>query len=1230
VVGGGDAATCATQSTQLSLLDGKYTLGWKIEDPTAADLRDQPDMRSTIEVTMTINERMDEPGFIGVGWRKQKMKGAEIWFCTVNEHLLGSEEYAASCNGASDKVNSKAKLFSCCVCEGGLHIQPVCSDSFYDLTVVDWCLTPGSTMVSVTAPICNINDDHSDGKDCFRTTSKENGEMDFIVAYNENNYMIRKGHGYQKRTSSAVDLSKGKQTQSETGTADEGLVATHAMFMLCAWMIFAPGAVFIARYMKTRQWRLVWHVSLMGIVGSLMLPLLIGIEASVGATDKTQEHSFVGLILCGVYFFMVFAGRVRYLKLQGKKVGRKTYLLSFLLHKYGGAVMVLLAWWNCYTGLVRIGPEDSYFQVFLLSSFPLGYNLEIFGFIQQYVFFPYLGTVCFAFVVAEARRYRLSSSSHASKLQGILEGTNTIWEDDADKFLEKMSMDSFMEATKLGTILCIVDGYVLDITSFVENHPGGQHLLRYAAGSDITEEFVGKRDVDGMRHTHSQSAVQLMKTFVKAILVDEDNHKLSFAKGHSRTMANSLGGGGFRRMSLMETIARGPKSMRSAGASVFRRGRVVGLKYLTPDIDINHTSKPVILLQLALPKTRNDLRVQKLISLPSCAFTFRGIDRNKTAVDRQYTPVSIHHDYTNKNRMDDEEEIFDFVISLVPGGKMTKILLDARVGNVLLAQGPTINQETVTKFHTGGWRSVVMIAAGTGVSTMLQVIDYYIMKLSTEFNKMTSELETEVPNMYLMWIVKGPEYNYAETIALDARVDKSQGKFKYIVIYTTSSGKRPSFAAVEKNRPNQWSFKQLMDKTNPKKLGYRKHKKVKREVLDAAWKSKKQLTQKKKQDCEVSEDFSIENEITEAVWSGENVKAWHRSYNKMLLEELLLSIPKTDVALQRSPKQGLPRKEKDSFDSSDDNKLFEVLYDDEEQFSSGSHSDSRSDDFRPGSDSYTGSASYLSGSYGFLSRITEITDDSLSVKSDNYSKGKNSKVPGRISLSEKEENGTVSTERSGSSPESSPPADLESDIMTSWRPPNEQDRSPWMGSMGIDAAKHATYASDYVSFDHKQLKSGFTTASNGTVSSRNPPPPKPKHSHRIPPRLGSPPPEPKSSTVPYARNIPLSQNKSARTNRASANNIISERQERPSLEDRTPSKTLKTQTDSRKLLSKQETTLEEMLNQHELNEVEYRDRRMIIAISGAPMFEYKTRVNLGELGFPSENMVTFHASAQQL
>jgi len=1358
---GQDAATCGASATQLSLINGKFSLGWQIDVPTAADLRDQPDMKSTIEVSMIFNERMNNPGFLGVGWRSQEMKGAEIWFCTANADVFATETFPEVCDANSNKVNLEKKLFSCCIADGGLHVQPVCSSPdaavYYELTIVDWCLTPGTSRLVVTAPVCDDNAQFDNGKvNCFRTTSKANGDMDFIVAYNPNRIG---NHGYQMRTAAAVDLSAGVMTQVESETADVGLIATHAIFMLFGWMVLAPMAIFIVRYMKTKEWRLVAHVSLMGITGSMMVPLLIGVEASVGATDKTQEHSFVGLSLLGVYFIMVFAGRVRYHKLQGKKVGRKTYFVSKIMHKYGGVVFLLLAWWNCYTGLVRIGPEDSYFQILLLSTYSMGYNLDIFGFIQQYIYFPYLGVVCLIFIVAEARLYRLNSSSHVSKLQGILEGTNTIWEDDADKFLEKMTMDSFMEATKLGTMLCIVDGYVLDITSFVENHPGGQHLLRYAAGSDITEEFVGKRDVDGMRHVHSHSAVQLMKTFVKAVLVDNNDQKLSFTKGASsrQALSNSVNGNGFRRMSLMETIARVPKTRR--GASVFRRGRVVGLRYLTPDIEITHTAKPVILLQVALPKTRNDLHVQKLISLPSCAFTFRGIDKYNAAVDRQYTPVKINNDFVSRNKDDDtDEEVFDFVISLVPGGKMTKIFLDMRVGKVLLAQGPTVNQETVTTFRTGGWSSVVMIAAGTGVSPMLQVIDYYIGKLSAEFKGLESTMDTEVPNLYLMWIVKGPKYNYAETLALDSRVERSNGKFKYMVIYSTSHGKKE---AIEKPRHllhHQWTFKELLDKTKPKAaglFGFKKPQKVKRSVVDAAWKSKATKQWKSKstkqsvgkaasawisksgksatiikddQQTDRTSEFSIQNGISPATWTGDKVQTCYRSYNKMLLEELLRSIPKTGAAgqtLWKSDRSAMPSiiegpgEDADSDDKDissndqDDRSSFDAdsscgqnsSYDEGSRSSNGDNSPS-TDSFKDEdsvsqgsrSDSSFSSSGPRSGLDIIPYPLEDIPEGSMETSlgtgespfSQDYvslTEKEETGSPDSVSLAEKEETGTVSTERSGSSPEFNPQADLESSLLTSWAPPKQRDRSSWMPPTGLDAAKNASYESDYVSFDHKQLKKGFSTTPSGTLILRNPtlkpkqthpipprlggPPPEPKPSHPIPPRLGSPPPErnpsrpisppvPKSISAPsnemsssppkasknpakvqFARNIPLSQNKPARSSKParvsspdntphSPKNSVVENQERPSLDDRTASKMLKTTHADPLTLSGSENSVEAMLNQLEINEEEFRDRKILVAISGAPMFEYKTRVNLSDLGFPKENMVTFHASAQQL
>ena len=95
--------------------------------------------------------------------------------------------------------------------------------------------------------------------------------------------------------------------------------------------------------MKTRKWHLTVHISVMGFVGSLMIPLVIGVEASVGATDKIGDHSLTGLILLCWFFLMVFAGRIRYLMLSGHKVGRRRAFLSkVIIYKNGKILWSLL------------------------------------------------------------------------------------------------------------------------------------------------------------------------------------------------------------------------------------------------------------------------------------------------------------------------------------------------------------------------------------------------------------------------------------------------------------------------------------------------------------------------------------------------------------------------------------------------------------------------------------------------------------------------------------------------------------------------------------------------------------------------------------------------------------------------------------------------------------------------------------------------------------------------
>lgn len=250
--------------------------------------------------------------------------------------------------------------------------------------------------------------------------------------------------------------------------------------------------------------------------------------------------------------------------------------------------------------LVRIGPEDSQFQIVFLSTYTMGYDMPIFGKIRQYVYGPYIAFVCLCFIVAELKRHHRGDAAKAMKSGGSL------WCDDGNN-LEPMTMETFLDVSRLGKALCLVDGRILDITDFIDNHPGGPDLLRYVKGSDITGELLGERDVDGLRHVHSKGAMSLLKRYVIAKLVGES--KLQ----HRGSMTSS------------ELISTTPRVCSTS--PVFRRGKVMDVKFLTPRMEVGEESKPVVLVRLALPRTNSKSRdVKQITSIPGCTFTFRGLD----------------------------------------------------------------------------------------------------------------------------------------------------------------------------------------------------------------------------------------------------------------------------------------------------------------------------------------------------------------------------------------------------------------------------------------------------------------------------------------------------------------------------------------------------------------------------------------------------------------------------
>jgi cytochrome b involved in lipid metabolism len=76
-----------------------------------------------------------------------------------------------------------------------------------------------------------------------------------------------------------------------------------------------------------------------------------------------------------------------------------------------------------------------------------------------------------------------------------------------------MSLRQFAEAVSDGEQLVLLDDLVLNVGSYMDNHPGGRFLLSHNIGRDISKFFYGGYAMDGnlvkgqaLANTHSKIA----------------------------------------------------------------------------------------------------------------------------------------------------------------------------------------------------------------------------------------------------------------------------------------------------------------------------------------------------------------------------------------------------------------------------------------------------------------------------------------------------------------------------------------------------------------------------------------------------------------------------------------------------------------------------------------------------------------------------------------------------
>lgn len=205
---------------------------------------------------------------------------------------------------------------------------------------------------------------------------------------------------------------------------------------------------------------------------------------AVNDSKRTITHGLVGTI---IPFWVMAQGLAGYLLKWGLKheAHRRWHRWCRRLHRLSGYAVLLTAWYNCILGLQ-------------LLQFPLHWPLAWLGLLVCVFVVLELrlrGALCFHVAVPRATADGPEPAAEPSKSgcwgcptaaarrPGALPGR-----------LGRVPVFSWAQINARvegGASWVVLHGLVLDVSSWIKSHPGGQRLLWAAVGTDVTADFTG-------------------------------------------------------------------------------------------------------------------------------------------------------------------------------------------------------------------------------------------------------------------------------------------------------------------------------------------------------------------------------------------------------------------------------------------------------------------------------------------------------------------------------------------------------------------------------------------------------------------------------------------------------------------------------------------------------------------------------------------------------------------
>ena len=292
--------------------------------------------------------------------------------------------------------------------------------------------------------------------------------FDIINAWNPDSYKMSY-HESNKRSGTFTLFEDGTCLGGgggdEGGDDHNGKFIAHGYIMWFSWCLISIMQIFTNRYLRHKwKWRQLLH-SVLGFISLLLFGTgtLIAFQAS-GWIFSVSFHAIIGRVAVILGLFLVFAG----------------IFTSYIKFKRPME-------WNTNKKLCLSKCHGIFgYLVILLSQLVVAAGLNNY----------------FAYLEEDQKGYILIGLSTAFFILAILVGEiiyqmNMRKDVPFIKSVNKISVMEFERRVEYGELLVILDELVLDVSKFVELHPGGQFVIKHNAGRDISKFFYGGYSLEG-------------------------------------------------------------------------------------------------------------------------------------------------------------------------------------------------------------------------------------------------------------------------------------------------------------------------------------------------------------------------------------------------------------------------------------------------------------------------------------------------------------------------------------------------------------------------------------------------------------------------------------------------------------------------------------------------------------------------------------------------------------